>query len=1139
MGFCRFRSYFFVRSQFLWREKKKKKTDATMSLELANEVGAVVALLTEMMSAAQQGAASVAFETQWRLRSGFAPLLASLAVDVCVTMPTKFPLFFLFLIYFCCCFSGINNDVRQMALLLLKRIGASSINSLSFFHELTFSFLFFSLFQVAENWNQVSQADKAHVRAVVPQALNDSVTKLQTATAMLIANIAQHDWPTEWPSFFDQLLPCLRHPDDALLRRGAIRTVHMFASGDFVDARHLPYVVDLLVPELLSILQSDDVAAFDATSRARALAVFRSILAWVAFEKQHTLATFANAVPIVMQLCLSLLAQATAERVVSDPAGGYHFEIEAVGLLSDLMARFKSHLEPVMPQCAGTIVALLAASLEPYLALASRAGGSHQTDADGNEIGLEALALFALECVAALCNSKKSARHLEPQIDALCRCVVGYACMTYDDIELWQSDANEFIDGEEDVFRWSLRLCAIRMSESIVNRFAVAGLNSLLASASQWCARDDWRARESAELMVGNVAGELAGANRALRDESGATMVQFNAIEFVENVLVPDVGESQPPFLQARALWCAAQFTSDMPITLVAPFLQYCAQSLGDGETAEPVLVMATKAIHKFCVPLGNSRRHEAAVVQSLMPTIISGLAARFVDATENQLVQLVDALTVAQRVDVAATAQLAPQVLPYVLAVWSKNTNDSLMDDALQDCVRSFTSIPACVALVGAALERPTATLLRRELAENVDVLGLRNSLLIMIGAVVDGHDAAAGGPILSTPSFLIDTALPLVADIALTTADHEPLQNSCIALSAFARRFTPPADGGGGQVAELLLRCAAHLLSPSLEDAATFHVGSLVSALLGGAMRALVQPHLSDILSTTYARLGVARTDVMIVELLVVFVRLFRLDADAVSQWLAAMPPDGRAPIADGEPSASGLHYVLGLWCKHHPTLVGAFVTKLSAATLIQIAATPLGDIAVPGRLIVEERRAGPRRSSRQAALAGKKVAAAERYTSVPLRAKVVELLASNYRDALLMDLTAGVPDAVADEFEGDGDDETDEEVDLLDEGGFGDDDDEFGDEDDDPNAHFYRLLSQFDSEDDEQDGDREEVDEPDIVHDPLYPVKFNVLLEQYFGATARDAPHVLQQASDEGLLNAQQRQDIESAVKAFQQS
>jgi hypothetical protein len=503
-------------------------------------------------------------------------------------------------------------------------------------------------------------------------------------------------------------------------------------------------------------------------------------------------------------------------------------------------------------------------------------------------------------------QAKKSARHVEPQLDAdLCRCVVGYACMTYDDIELWQSDANEFIEARRTCFAGACACARSRLSESIVNRFAGRRPQQRCsASASQWCARDDWRARESAELMVGNVAGELAGANRALRDESGATLVRFNAVEFVENVLVPDVGESQPPFLQARALWCAAQFTSDMPITLVAPFLQYCAQALGGAETAEPVLVMATKAIHKFCVPLGNSRRHEAAVVQSLMPTIISGLAARFVDATEN-------AAGAARRRAHGGAARrrrgdgaLAPQVLPYVLAVWSKNTNDSLMDDALQDCVRSFTSIPACVPLVSAPRSSGRPRRCCGASSPRTSTCScLRNSLLIMIGAVVDGHDAAAGGPALSTPSFLIDTALPLVADIALTTADHEPLQNSCIALSAFARRFTPPAaTRRRWQVAELLLRCAAHLLSPELEDAATFHVGSLVSALLGGAMRALVQPHLSDILQATYARLGVARTDVMIVELLVVFVRLFRLDADAVSQWLAAMPPTGarRSPTA-----------------------------------------------------------------------------------------------------------------------------------------------------------------------------------------------------------------------------------------------
>jgi hypothetical protein len=79
--------------QFFLRQK-------TMSLELASEVNNVVALLTQLMSAAHHGAANAEFESHWRLRSGFAPLLAALAVDV-----------------------SVGVDVRQMALVLLKRIG--------------------------------------------------------------------------------------------------------------------------------------------------------------------------------------------------------------------------------------------------------------------------------------------------------------------------------------------------------------------------------------------------------------------------------------------------------------------------------------------------------------------------------------------------------------------------------------------------------------------------------------------------------------------------------------------------------------------------------------------------------------------------------------------------------------------------------------------------------------------------------------------------------------------------------------------------------------------------------------------------------------------------------------------------------
>jgi hypothetical protein len=962
---------------------------------------------------------------------------------------------------------------------------------------------------------------------------------------MCIASMAQRDWPSDWPSFFDDLLPCLSS-DDGVLRRGALRTVHLFAADGDVDTAHLPRVVECLVPQLMQILLHASDEQYDGVSRARALAVFRSVLTWVAFEKQHTLPAFADAVPPALNCCLALLQHAAEQRVRGEPAASFAFEIEAVGLVADLVTRFRAQLEPLLPLCVGAVVRLLTAALEPYLALAAREGGSHQTDADGNEVGLEALALVACEVVGALLRVRKSAKHFEPLLDELCRCVIGYATMTFDDVQLWESDANEFIESEDSVFRWSLRLCATQLSDAIVNRFAVAGLNALLDAASQWCARDDWRARESAELIVGNVAGELAGANRALRDDAGAPLVRFSATAFVEDVLVPDVrNASGHAFLAARALWCAAEFTSDMPIALVAPFLQYCADALAAGaDTPEPVLVMATQAIYKFCKPLAGSRRHEAAAVESLLPTLIAGLASLLPQASESQLVQLMDALGMAQCVSAAATAALAPQVLPYVLAVWSKHANDALLVDSVQDCIRSYTKVPACLPLVAAALERPIATLLRAELADNVDVLCLRVSLLLIVGALVDGFDSLAGAPPLTAPSFLVDTALPLVAEIALTTVEHESMQDCAIALTAYARRFVPASndDAAASRVIELLLRCTARLLSPELDDSATYHVGSLVSALLGGPSRALVQPHLDALLQATYARLGAAKSPLMIVELLVVFVRLFRHDADAVSQWLAAMPADGRSPIAAGQPSESGLHYVLGLWVMHHPTLVGAFVTKLSAAVLLQLIATSLGDVPVPGRQIIEERRAGPRRSGRLAAKAIG-AAAVERWTSVPLRVKVVQLLATNYRDALLTDLTGGVPDEVADEFEDDGDDDDDDD----DDGGGGEFDDELyggggggggdDDEDDDPNAAFYRYLSQYDSADEDVDGDREEVDEPDIVHDPLYPVKFNEMLAEYFGTTARDCPQLLQAASDEGLLDNQQRRDIESAVTAFQ--
>jgi len=304
---------------------------------------------------------------------------------------------------------------------------------------------------------------------------------------------------------------------------------------------------------------------------------------------------------------------------------------------------------------------------------------------------------------------------------------------------------------------------------------------------------------------------------------------------------------------------------------------------------------------------------------------------------------------------------------------------------------------------------------------------------------------------------------------------------------------------------------------LAPELSDSAALYVGPLVSKLVDGPLSSYVAAQVGALLEACYTRLAVAKLPTMKKEMLIVFIRLFRSAHDSVVQWLAGVQGDGRCVI-EGTPSETGLHYVLGMWALWHAELEGAFVTKMSASVLTQLIGTELGEIPVPGKEIQQQQQ-GPRRSRRQAARTGNNVVV--QWTWVPLRVKVIQLLASNYRDALLQDLSQGVPDAIADEFEDiddDDDDELDSSVDS-----------------DDVNADYYRMLSQFDDDDDDPlNDDREEVDDPDIVNDELYQLNFAKFLESFFASLANSAPELLAQCAEAALLNAQQQRDIQSAIE-----
>jgi hypothetical protein len=92
-----------------------------------------------------------------------------------------------------------------------------------------------------------------------------------------------------------------------------------------------------------------------------------------------------------------------------------------------------------------------------------------------------------------------------------------------------------------------------------------------------------------------------------------------------------------------------------------------------------PLKIGACKAICSFCPNLSKE------VLAPYLPTILTGTMALAVGATQDTLHLVLDTVLVAARVDPTITAKYESTITPYLLAIWSKNSNDPLISSAIE----------------------------------------------------------------------------------------------------------------------------------------------------------------------------------------------------------------------------------------------------------------------------------------------------------------------------------------------------------------------------------------------------------------------------------------------------------------------
>jgi len=109
------------------------------------------------------------------------------------------------------------------------------------------------------------EADKAAVRAALPQGLSDPSSKVRTAVGVAVAAIAAHDWPHHWPELLPGLVGAVsnRRADPALAG-GALRCLCLLAED--LDEEQKPELARLLSDDLRAIVEAGTAAAAAAAN---------------------------------------------------------------------------------------------------------------------------------------------------------------------------------------------------------------------------------------------------------------------------------------------------------------------------------------------------------------------------------------------------------------------------------------------------------------------------------------------------------------------------------------------------------------------------------------------------------------------------------------------------------------------------------------------------------------------------------------------------------------------------------------------------------------------------------------------------------------------------------------------------------
>ncbi len=828
---------------------------------------------------------------------------------------------------------------------------------------------------------QISEAEKAQVRAILPSSLAEPNSLIGMAVGMAIAEIGKSDCPHAWPELLPGLVGAVADKNNPHIVAGAVRCLALLVED--LSEEQVVEMAPIVLPELLHIVQSE---AHPPALRRWALIIFKTCLGALELTYKQSPAA-ASILQAALGPWLQSITAVLDIPLSGDDATLWGIKFEALGCIVRVVRPFSKLAAAFLPPVLSSCWSMFTNCAPVYDQIVVRGEGDDsgiEDDSSLERISFSDLISQLFELLLTLLGNSRVLPMLRPAFQQLAYLSITYMQASDENVEKWNADINEYLSNEDDF--WSTRVSGELLLDELMESGGAEGMAAVgeaiqrrtAEAAALKQAGDEhwWRLREAALLAAGGGVAEKCVELKKRKKKTIPPSIdpEIAGAAILSEILTPG-GAGAPAFVIGRALWLFYKWAPALSPTLRSAALRIACPALGPGN---PPLVQAgaCQAVARLC----KGASHED--IQAVSEQAFIGLASLLPSAEEDSLHLVVGTLTSLVKVDPAGAARWAGHLIPGALKVWVDNVADPLVGEDAEDLLRAVAATPGCLPSLQ-NLAVPT-------LCEVISNPGAHSPILVsgcldMLTLVLQPSTPEAAAAVANV-------ALPAVLQV-LGTTDDEDVASSAVAFLRTTLQVGGSAALGWGGLdpavgAAALIQAAQHLLKQDIPDLACRNVGGFILELLRHAAPQIT-PQLGDILVAIARKLRTVEDPMAVQSLLSVLAFIARSDATQLVELLSTA--DGGS--GDG---TSALHVAMSKWTELHMEIRTPYDIKSSITALGSLLVCPhpaLNAVAVRGKRV--DTGTGIRTRARG-------VTQAEQWSQVPLRVKLVMLLADSYIEA-----------------------------------------------------------------------------------------------------------------------------------------